>query len=408
MKKSLLRSLIGSEHRNSGTLSMEELEEVVEVAAAPAVDGDASEVEDPVVAEVEEIAEETEQTVDEVDELDEGIEAEEDLSEAVATMEALLADNGVPSNFELALVMESANDALKVWDMAPVTGVSMEALGSDEARREAGQLALEDLKEKLGAVRDAVKSGIEAVKAKAASLAERIFSAAKRAEDRANKILQAVEAAAGKEKKAESFKLSKGTLGLLSTASGQMVNPAGAAKQLIAANREMVEKFAVNLTAYCKKGANAEEPTLPNNAALKGLPRDPEVVKVTGKFAYLDLEKPKFRGDRKAIPVPSLDELKTIASSVAEAMGVAHRSRQGFLALSAALNSGNAKIWATGAGFDRDGRNTIQKTNAALAVTADWNSYQLATAHALLGFVAAALKQYGAAPAAAGEGSAAE
>lgn len=409
-KNSLLRGLIKPEHRAAGVLSMEELDEVVDVAAAPAVDGDASEVEDPILDEVVEIAEESEVVADETEELDEGIEAEEELDGAVATMEALLADGGIPSSFELALVMESANDALAVWNMEPATAVSMESLGSEEGRREAAQLALEDLKEKLGAVRDAVKSGVDAVKNKVAALGERIFSAAKRAEDRANKMLQAVEAASGKEKKADTFKLSKGTLGLLSAGSGQMVNPVGAAKALAVANKEMVEKFAVSLTAYIKKGANAAEPPLPSDAALRGLPRDPELVKVTGKFAYLDLAKPKFRGDRKGIAVPSLEELKAIAGGVSEAMGVAHKSRQGFLAMNAALQAGNTKIWETGAGWDQEGRSTIKKVNAALGVASDWNSYQLTTAHALLSFVAAALKQYGAgtpaaAPAEGGEGA---
>lgn len=403
-KNSLLRGLIKPEHRAPGVLSMEELEEVVDVTAAPAVDGDASEVEDPIVEEVVEIADETEEATDEVEELDEGLEAEEELEGAVATMEALLADNGIPSTFELALVLEAATDALAVWEMEPPAAVAMESLGSEEGRREAAQLALEDLKEKLGAVRDGIKSGVEAVKNKAAALAERIFSAAKRAEDRANKVLQAVEAAAGKEKKADTFKLSKGTLGLLSAGNGQVVNPVAAAKALGAANREMIEKFAVNLTAYCKKGANGAEPPMPNTAVLKDLPRDPELVKVTGKYAYLDLAKPKFRGDRKGITVPSLDELKAIASGVADAMGVAHKSRQGFLAMNSALSAGNSKIWSTGAAFDKEGRDTIRLTNAALVVTGDWNSYQLTTAHALLSFVAAALKQYGAAAAAPAEG----
>lgn len=404
MKKTLLRSLIKPEHRTPGVLSMEELDEVVDVVAAPAVDGDASAVEDEVVAEVEEIADESEVAADEAEQLDEGIEAEEELDGAVATMEALLADNGIPSSFELALVMESANDALAVWQMQPAPAVSMEALGSDEGRREAAQLALEDLKEKLAAVKQGVSDGIDKVKAKVSAVAERVFSAAKRAEDRANKMLQAVEAASGKEKKADSFKLSKGVLGQLSTGAGQFVDPVAASNALIGANKEMIEKFATNLTAYCKKGANAGEPPHPNSAALRGLPRDPEVVKVTGKYGYLSLEKPKFRGDRKAIAVPTLDQLKSIAGNVASAMGVAHHSRQGFLALGNALSAGNRALSVTGAGWNQESRDTIRQTNAALIVTGEWNSYQLTTAHALLSFVAAALKQYGAAAAAPAEG----
>lgn len=403
-KNSLLRGLIKPEHRAPGVLSMEELEEVVDLAAAPAVDGDASEVEDPILDEVGEIAEESEVVADETEELDDGIEAEEELEGAVATMEALLADGGIPSSFELALVMESANDALAVWNMEPVSSVSMESLGSEEGRREAGQLALEDLKEKLAAVGQGLKEGIEKIKGRVAAVAERVFSAAKRGEDRANKVLQAIEAAGGKEKKGDAFKLSKGVLGLLSAGNGAMVEPKSAANALIGANREMIEKFAANLTVYCKKGANAEEPTLPNNSALKGLPRDPEVVKVTGKFAVLDLSKAKFRGDRKAVAVPSLEDLKAIAQSVGEAFSVAHKSRQGFMALNSAFNSGNMKILKTGAMFDEQSRRTIKMTNMALAVTTDWNSYQLTTGHALLSFVAAALKQYGAAAAAPAEG----
>lgn len=408
MKKTLLRSLIKPEHRTPGVLSMEELDEVVDVVAAPAVDGDASAVEDEVIDEVVELADETEEVSDEAEQLDEGIEAEEELDGAVATMEALLADNGIPSSFELALVMETANDALAVWEMQPAPTVSMEALGSEEGRREAAQLALEDLKEKLTAVKQGVSDGFAKVKERVSSIAERVFSAAKRAEDRAGKMLQAVEAASGKEKKADAFKLSKGVLGQLSAGNGQLVNLVQASKQLSVANKEMIEKFANNLTVFLKKGLPDSEVAVPNNAALRGLPREPEVVKIIGKFANLHLERPKFRGDRKGVAVPSLDELKAIASNVGEAMSVAHGARQSFGSLVSATAIGNVKAASAGAQFDEQGRKVIKQFNHAIVVVNDWNSYQLTTAHAMLSFVAAALKQYGvaaAAPAEGGEGT---
>lgn len=406
MKKTLLRSLIKPEHRNPGVLSMEELDDLVEVTAAPAVDGDASVIDDEVVDEVVAIADAAEVAAEESDELDEGIDAEEELDDAVATMEALLADNGIPSTFELALVMESANDALAVWEIQSAPAVSMEGLASEEARREAASLALEDLKEKLAVVKQGVADGFAKVKERVGSIAERIFSAAKRAEDRASKMLQAVEAAAGKEKKADSFQLSKGVLGQLSAGNGQMVNLTQASKQLGVANKELIEKFANNLTVFLKKGMPAAEVAIPNNAALRGLPRDPEVVKVVGKFAALHLEKPKFRGDRKGVTVPSLEELKAITSAVGEAMSVAHNARQSFGTVISAGFSGYAKTGQAGAQFDEQGRGVMKQFNRALALVNDWNGYQLVTAHAMLSFVAAALKQYGAtAPAEGGEGA---
>ena len=334
-----------------------------------ATDIDADEVEDQLV----EVGTEVDTVGAEADDIAVTTDAADSLEETVATMEAML-ERGFVSEAELQMVVRRGQRRLQRLDIFAPT-LSSEAMSSEEGRMEALSYAKEDFKEKAGQVRDAVKGALSKLKERLGSAVKQLFSVNERLSQRALSLESAVNAIKGGEAKAQSLKLSRDDHRFLTDVEGKLLDPKAVAARVKTAAHEILVKYPGVIAA------TAADKPLPkiNSNVLTGLPAGLTMEMSPDGFPVFRTTRLSDKSDRSDVKVVSPDVLAAIVASVKGAVDELKSD-----AIAKALNQ-------SGDMTDEQ----LHRVDDQISYLIDFYFYVQRVLKALLGFVAAQVKQYG-------------
>lgn len=342
-------------------------EVLAEVDAATDVDSD--EVEDQLV----EVGTEVETVGDEADDIAVTNDAADSLEETVATMEAML-ERGFVSEAELQMVVRRSQRRLERLDIFAPT-LSAESMTSEEGRLEALAYAKEDFKEKAGQLRDAVKASLSKLKERISSAAKQLFSVNERLSARAQSLESAVEAIKGGEAKASSLKMSRDDHRFLTDVEGKLLDPKAVAARVKAAAHEVLVKYPGVVAATA-----ADKPLPKVNAnVLTGLPAGLTMELSPDGFPVFRTTRLSDKNDRSDVKVVSPDVLSAIVVSVKGAIEELKSD-----AIAKALNQNGDMT-----------EEQLHRVDDQISYLIDFYFYVQRVLKALLGYVAAQVKQYG-------------